>query len=104
VVGRSQGSLRPRSGGRAVASLRWRKMRVMTDSWVMAAMMRSAPRWQYGHVGRCHNDVTAMPQAIAMATRDITAGIGIANLYFFRHSGMINSVMPSALSDHYGPA
>ena len=36
--------------------------------------------------------------------RYIIVGIGIANLYFFRHSGMINSVMPSALSDHYGPA
>ena len=35
-------------GGGTEASLRWRRMRVITDSWVMAAMMRRAPRRQNG--------------------------------------------------------
>jgi hypothetical protein len=37
-------------GGGTDASLRWRKIRVITDSWVMAAMMRREPRWQNGQV------------------------------------------------------
>ena len=35
-------------GGGTEASLRCRRMRVITDSWVMAAMIRSAPRRQKG--------------------------------------------------------
>ena len=38
-------------GGGTEASLRCRRRRVMTDSWVMAAMIRSAPRRQKGHGG-----------------------------------------------------
>ena len=30
--------------------LRWRRMRVMTDSWVIAAMMRREPRRHNGQV------------------------------------------------------
>src|SRR5882724_12631979 len=37
-------------GGGTEASLRWRKIRVITDSWVMAAMMRREPRRQNGQV------------------------------------------------------
>jgi hypothetical protein len=37
-------------GGGTEASLRWRRIRVMTDSWVMAAMMRREPRRQNGQV------------------------------------------------------
>ena len=35
-------------GGGTEAILRWRRMRVITDFWVMAAMMRREPRWQNG--------------------------------------------------------
>src|SRR5262245_14404087 len=31
-------------GGRTDARLRWRRMRVRTDSWVIAAILRSEPR------------------------------------------------------------
>src|SRR5262245_53591331 len=37
-------------GGGTEASWRCRKMRVITDSWVMTAMIRSVPCWQNGQV------------------------------------------------------
>jgi len=37
-------------GGGTDASWRCRRMRVITDSWVMTAMIRSAPRRHKGHV------------------------------------------------------
>src|SRR5919197_3517150 len=36
-------------GGGMDASWRWRRIRVITDSWVMTAMSRSVPRRHQGH-------------------------------------------------------
>jgi hypothetical protein len=51
-------------GGGTEARLQWRKMRVITDSWVMAAMIRSEPRWHNGHVARARSKTR--PKSLAL--------------------------------------
>ncbi len=53
-------------GGGTDASWRWRRIRVMTDSWVMAAMIRSEPRRQHG----------ALPLSFARSYRASEGGRG----------------------------